>query len=411
MYSDKNFPPITDSLACADNKQEFRSSELADLTTLQIDNKIEWIRASKLNKNKKMFLFEGGIEASDVVQGALGDCWLLAALASLAEYPGAIENCFLSLEHSNRGKYYFRLYDARIGKRKREIIVIDDYIPCFREDERPLFSQPKGNEMWVLLLEKAFAKFCGGYSELRGGHAIWAMQAITGDHVFRLEYDEDKHCWSRWDIEYAVAESINPKKDWFLRDTKQRFDHEKIWTLLVEYDDNDALITASVSNRKEQINESEGIVEGHTYTIKQVVKIEGFRLLNLRNPWGSFEWEGDWSDDSKLWKKHQSIAKKLNFVKADDGLFWMEYKDFFRIYNVIQICDRSTIRNLHLDVKEDEGQCGVVKGCCIGCGQYWCLCEGISKIYFGRVSSEETRETKSLCPCFKKEAGNAWVER
>ena len=35
-----------------------------------------------------------------------------------------------------------------------------------------MFSQAKGNEMWVLLLEKAFAKFCGGYSELKGGHAM-----------------------------------------------------------------------------------------------------------------------------------------------------------------------------------------------------------------------------------------------
>lgn len=190
--------------------------------------------------------------------------------------------------------------------------------------------------MWVLLIEKAFAKFCGGYSELKGGHAMWAMAVITGDHVFRLEYDEDKHCWARWDIEYLEAKT-NPKKDWLLKDSKERFDHEKIWSLLEEYDKHDALITASVSNRKEHIDEQKGIVEGHTYTIKEVVSIQQFRLLNLRNPWGSYEWKGDWSDDSKLWNKYPDIAKQLNFQAADDGMFWMEYKDFFRIYNVICI--------------------------------------------------------------------------
>lgn len=82
-----------------------------------------------------MYLFEDGIQPNDVVQGALGDCWLLAALASLAEFPGAIENCFISFEHSSRGKYWFKLFDARIGKRKRVYIHIDDYIPCFRDDK------------------------------------------------------------------------------------------------------------------------------------------------------------------------------------------------------------------------------------------------------------------------------------
>ena len=93
MYKDKNFPPLTDSLACADNKQEFRSSELADLSTTEINNKVEWIRANQLCSTGKMYLFQDGIEPSDVVQGALGDCWLMAALAALAEFPGAIENC------------------------------------------------------------------------------------------------------------------------------------------------------------------------------------------------------------------------------------------------------------------------------------------------------------------------------
>ena len=88
----------------------------------------------------------------------------------------------------------------------------------------------------------------------------------------------------------------------------------------------------------------------------------------------------------------------------------MEDKDFFKHYNVIQICDRSTIKNLHLDVREDEGQCGVVKGCCIGCGKYWCCCQGLCKIYLGRVSSHRTRKSSACCPCLKSGSGRSWRE-
>jgi len=40
-------------------------------------------------------------------------------------------------------------------------VEIDDYIPCHKGTKDPKFAQPNGNELWVMLLEKAFAKFCG----------------------------------------------------------------------------------------------------------------------------------------------------------------------------------------------------------------------------------------------------------
>lgn len=40
-------------------------------------------------------------------------------------------------------------------------VEIDDYIPCKQGTKDPKFAQPHGNELWVMLLEKAFAKFCG----------------------------------------------------------------------------------------------------------------------------------------------------------------------------------------------------------------------------------------------------------
>ena len=42
----------------------------------------------------------------------MGDCWLLAAIACLAEHDGAIQAVFRTKEANPRGKYVLRLYDG-----------------------------------------------------------------------------------------------------------------------------------------------------------------------------------------------------------------------------------------------------------------------------------------------------------
>lgn len=41
-------------------------------------------------------------------------------------------------------------------------VTVDDYFPCYPEGE-PLFARAHGNELWVMLLEKAYAKLHGNY--------------------------------------------------------------------------------------------------------------------------------------------------------------------------------------------------------------------------------------------------------
>lgn len=48
------------------------------------------------------------------------------------------------------------------------------------------------------------------------------------------------------------------------------------------------------------------MVEAHSYGLIKVVEIKDafddkIKLVMLRNPWGDFEWNGDWSDNSELW--------------------------------------------------------------------------------------------------------------
>jgi calpain-15 len=42
--------------------------------------------------------------------------------------------------------------------------------------------------------------------------------------------------------------------------------------------------------------EGEGLIYGHAYSIIKVISCQGHQLLKIRNPWGNFEWQGDWCD-------------------------------------------------------------------------------------------------------------------
>jgi calpain-15 len=42
--------------------------------------------------------------------------------------------------------------------------------------------------------------------------------------------------------------------------------------------------------------EEGGLIPGHAYSIIQVKECQGNRLVNIRNPWGTFEWDGAWGD-------------------------------------------------------------------------------------------------------------------
>lgn len=51
--------------------------------------------------------------------------------------------------------------------------------------EIPSLLSTQGFELWVFIIEKAIAKFVGGYAYLDGGQSPWAWHTLTGDNVFR----------------------------------------------------------------------------------------------------------------------------------------------------------------------------------------------------------------------------------
>jgi len=71
-----------------------------------------------------------------------------------------------------------------------------------------------------------------------------------------------------------------------------------------------------------------GLVAGHAYSVLKVVNAHGHMLVCCRNPWGTGEWKGRWSDDNDYGEWTEQMIKATGKVFEDDGKFWMSIEDF-----------------------------------------------------------------------------------
>lgn len=84
-----------------------------------------------------------------------------------------------------------------------------------------------------------------------------------------------------------------------------------------------------------------GLIGGHAQSLlsgKEVTLDSGatVKLVKVRNPWGTGEWTGNWSDNSSLWTdtiKEKLAIKSLSF--KDDGAFWMDWEDFKKQFQLL----------------------------------------------------------------------------
>ena len=94
----------------------------------------------------------------------------------------------------------------------------------------------------------------------------------------------------------------------------------------------------------------------------------------MRNPWGNEqEWKGKWADGSKEWENLSTEERKRFGLTFDsDGEWWMEFEDFLRNFNELEMCHLCPEKMLgvqdkvSLDVKKWHGKWveGVSAGGC-----------------------------------------------
>ena len=120
----------------------------------------------------------------------MGDCWFMSALACIAEFPDLVKKLFITRDYQRDGIYRVQFCKDGIWQE----VTVDDFFPCSSETGGlPIFSRASGNELWVLLLEKAYAKLHGNYFTLRGGYAYEALMDLTGCPTSNFDFKEESN--------------------------------------------------------------------------------------------------------------------------------------------------------------------------------------------------------------------------
>merc|ERR1719382_682270 len=87
---------------------------------------------------------------------------------------------------------------------------------------------------------------------------------------------------------------------------------------------------------------TQGIVDGHAYSIIRCIDNAGgtdFDMIKMRNPWGCQEYSaGGWRDGGENWRKYPAVREACQPKIADDGIFWMERRDFFKYFRQVFLC-------------------------------------------------------------------------
>ena len=278
---------------------------------LQIENSdIEWKSAREIF-GKKVKIFGDITSIKDIKMGQAANSYFVSAISSLSEFPNIVLQLFRTVKLPEEGQPIEVC--IRIDG-KLTVICVDDKFMVNKETNIPIFSTSPTKHIWGMILEKVWAKVCGGYENIFYGNSREIFEAFTPFRVIE----------------------INLKK----------FGNEIILKYLNSSMNLNCMITCTTKQNMNNF-ESIGFFSDYTFSLlgikenDKINKKETERNIKLRNPIGD--------NESMTNKINEDLVDNLGIIDSEgNGILLIDYNQFMKWFSSITLCIPTSVLNTQL---------------------------------------------------------------
>ena len=272
-------------------------------------------------------LYLNGVTPDDVKQGAIGDCFMVAALVTVADVkPGAISEMIISNgTNSKTGTQTWgvRLYDE---KGKAHWVTVNDMLPVAESGSTSLIfganpSRDLNGEIWVPLLEKAYAQANTlkilPRGETIGLNAYWAVEGGFGDPLSNILGGGKVTAYMYENYSWADNPYVNP----VVIDRNDPAALKNLEDTLIAAINSGKPIWIGSGNTTQDAYGNILLTGGHAFTAQDADKANGTNAsTNVFNPWGISQLPTPPENIGHLSPFPYTVAQLIGFPELD---FWI----------------------------------------------------------------------------------------